>query len=54
MAMQELNLAEINAVTGALALLVLAEIVLAQNVFVCHPVVVLAVFSIALILWYWG
>jgi hypothetical protein len=40
--------------TGTLVLFFVAEIVLAQDVFFVHPVVVLAIFGIAIILWYWG
>ena len=40
--------------TGTLLLFFLAEIVLSKDVFFDHPVVVLAIFSIAIILWYWG
>ena len=40
--------------TGTLVLLFVAEIVLAEDVFFVHPVVVLAISSIAVILWYWG
>jgi hypothetical protein len=39
---------------GTLTLFFLAEIVLAQDVFFFHPVVVLAISSIAVILWYWS
>jgi hypothetical protein len=39
---------------GTLALFFIAEIVLAQDVFFVHPVVVLAISSIAITLWYWG
>ncbi len=42
------------ALIGTLALFVLAEIVLAQDVFFVHPLVVLAVSCIAITLWYWG
>jgi hypothetical protein len=41
-------------VFGTLALFVIAEIVFAQDVFFAHPVVVLAISSIAITLWYWG
>jgi hypothetical protein len=41
-------------VIGTLALFFIAEIVLAQDVFFVHPVVVLAISSIAILLWYWG
>jgi hypothetical protein len=40
--------------TGTLVLLFVAEIVLTEDVFFVHPVVVLAISSIAVILWYWG
>jgi len=40
-------------VIGTLALFFIAEIVLAQDVFFVHPVVVLAISSIAILLWYW-
>lgn len=39
---------------GTLTLFFLAEVVLAQDVFFVHPVVVLAISSIAVILWYWS
>lgn len=39
---------------GALTLFFIAEIVLAQDVFFAHPLVVLAITSIAIALWYWG
>jgi len=39
---------------GTLTLFFIAEIVLAQDVFFVHPVVVLAISGIAIILWYWG
>jgi len=39
---------------GTLALFFIAEVVLAQDVFFVHPVVVLAISSIAILLWYWG
>jgi hypothetical protein len=39
---------------GTLVLFFIAEIVLAQDVFFIHPVVVLAITSIAITLWYWG
>ena len=41
-------------VIGTLALFFISEIVLAQDVFFVHPVVVLAISSIAILLWYWG
>jgi hypothetical protein len=40
--------------TGTLLLFFIAEIVLAQDVFFVHPVVVLAITSIAIISWCWG
>ena len=40
--------------TGTLLLFFIAEIVLAQGVFFVHPVVVLAITSIAIISWCWG
>jgi hypothetical protein len=39
---------------GTLVLFFIAEIVLAQDVFFVHPVVVLAITGIAVISWYWG
>jgi len=39
---------------GTLVLFFIAEIVLAQDVFFVHPVVVLAITSIAIISWCWG
>ena len=39
---------------GTLVLFFIAEIVLAQDLFFLHPVVVLVISSIAIILWYWG
>jgi hypothetical protein len=39
---------------GTLTLFFIAEIVLAQDVFFLHPVVVLAITGIAVISWYWG
>jgi hypothetical protein len=39
---------------GTLALFFIAEIVLAQDVFFVHPLVALAISSIAIIIWYWG
>jgi hypothetical protein len=39
---------------GTLTLFFLAEIVLAQDVFFVHPVVALAISSIATMFWYWG
>lgn len=57
--MHQRDLSSIREVVGltlscTLALFLLAEIVLAQDALFFHPVVVLAVFSIALIVWYWG
>jgi len=40
--------------TGTLLLFFIAEIVLAQDVFFVHAVVVLAITSIAIISWCWG
>jgi hypothetical protein len=50
------SIREIVALTfiGTLVLFFIAEIVLAQDLFFVHPVVVLAISSIAIILWYWG
>ncbi len=39
---------------GTLVLFFITEIVLAQDVFFVHPVVVLAITSIAILSWYWG
>jgi hypothetical protein len=39
---------------GTLMLFFIAEIVLAQDVFFVHPVVVLAITSIAIISWCWS
>jgi hypothetical protein len=39
---------------GTLTLFFIAEIVLSQDVFFVHPVVALAISSIAITLWYWG
>jgi len=39
---------------GTLALFFIAETVFSQDVLIVHPVVALAIFSIAVILWYWG
>jgi|WetSurMetagenome_2_1015567.scaffolds.fasta_scaffold30543_2 hypothetical protein len=39
---------------GTLVLFFIAEIVLAQDVFFVHPVVVLAITSIAITSWYWS
>jgi hypothetical protein len=39
---------------GTLALFFIAETVFSQDVLIVHPAVALAVFSIAVILWYWG
>jgi hypothetical protein len=43
-----------SAFVGTLALFFIAEIVFAQDVFFVHPVVVLAITSIAIVSWYWG
>jgi hypothetical protein len=39
---------------GTVVLFFIAEIVLAQDVFFVHPVVVLVITCIAIISWYWG
>jgi len=41
-------------IIGTLMLFFIAEIVLVQDVFFVHPVVVIAVTGIAIILWYRG
>ncbi len=41
-------------VTGTLALFFIAEIMLGQDVFFVHPVLVLAISSIAAMFWYRG
>jgi hypothetical protein len=42
------------AIIGTLAMFFIAEIVLAQDVFFVHPLFVLAITSIAIVLWYWN
>jgi hypothetical protein len=39
---------------GTLALFLVAETVLEQDMIFVHPVVVLAISGIAAVLWYWG
>ncbi len=39
---------------GTLILFFIAEIMFVQDLFFIHPVVVLAITSIAIIAWYWG
>ncbi|HET6490550.1 MAG TPA: hypothetical protein VFG28_12405 [Syntrophales bacterium] len=50
------SIIEIFALTfiGTLMLFFISEIVLAQDVFFAHPVVVLAIASIAIEFWCWG
>ncbi len=41
-------------IIGTLMLFFIAEIVFGEDLFFVHPAVVLAITSIAIILWYWG